>query len=118
MELKRITGPDMRTALRLVREQLGPDAIILSNRRTAAGVEIVAGPEHGWSDAEPAPPPVVTAPPIAPAPAAPPRRIVAEPARQAPEPNSVQSELRDLRALLEQGFGEMQLERLAWAPGI
>ncbi|MBK6278466.1 MAG: hypothetical protein IPF57_10260 [Gammaproteobacteria bacterium] len=45
MELKRIIGPDVKTALRLVREQLGPDAMILSNRRVAGGVEIVAAPE-------------------------------------------------------------------------
>ena len=45
MELKRIVGPDVKTALRLVREQLGPDAMILSNRRVPGGVEIVAAPE-------------------------------------------------------------------------
>ncbi len=45
MELKRIIGPDVKTALRLVREQLGPDAMILSNRRVAGGIEIVAAPE-------------------------------------------------------------------------
>jgi flagellar biosynthesis protein FlhF len=45
MELKRIIGPDVKTALRLVREQLGPDAMILSNRRVPGGVEIVAAPE-------------------------------------------------------------------------
>ena len=30
MELKRIIGPDVKTALRLLREELGPDAIIPS----------------------------------------------------------------------------------------
>jgi flagellar biosynthesis protein FlhF len=45
MELKRIIAPDVKTALRLVREQLGPDAMILSNRRVPGGVEIVAAPE-------------------------------------------------------------------------
>ena len=42
MDTRRFIGPDMRTALRTVREQLGPDAVILSNRRVAGGVEIVA----------------------------------------------------------------------------
>jgi flagellar biosynthesis protein FlhF len=37
-----IVAPSSREALRLVREQLGPDAIIVSNRATASGVEIVA----------------------------------------------------------------------------
>jgi flagellar biosynthesis protein FlhF len=45
MEMKRIVAPDMRTALRLVREQLGPDAIILSNRRVEQGVEVVSALE-------------------------------------------------------------------------
>ena len=30
MDIKRFIGPDMRSALRLVREQLGPDAVILA----------------------------------------------------------------------------------------
>ena len=54
MELKRIIGPDVKTALRLVREQLGPDAMILSNRRVAGGVEIVAAPEAPPAPALPA----------------------------------------------------------------
>lgn len=35
-------APSSRQALRLLREQMGPDAIILSNRVTANGVEILA----------------------------------------------------------------------------
>jgi flagellar biosynthesis protein FlhF len=42
MKITRHVAPDMRQALRLVREQLGPDAVILSSRRTSAGVEITA----------------------------------------------------------------------------
>jgi flagellar biosynthesis protein FlhF len=42
MKITRHLAPDMRQALRAVREQLGPDAVILSSRRTAAGVEITA----------------------------------------------------------------------------
>ncbi|WP_240162397.1 flagellar biosynthesis protein FlhF [Glaciimonas sp. PAMC28666] len=37
-----IVAPTSREALRLVREQLGPDAVILSNRAHADGVEIIA----------------------------------------------------------------------------
>ncbi|NMM08581.1 flagellar biosynthesis protein FlhF [Polaromonas sp.] len=37
-----IVAPSSREALRLVREKLGPDAIIVSNRVTDQGVEIVA----------------------------------------------------------------------------
>ncbi|MBN6150067.1 flagellar biosynthesis protein FlhF [Xanthomonas sp. AmX2] len=42
MKIKRFVAPDMRTALRMVRDEHGPDAVILSNRRTDEGIEIVA----------------------------------------------------------------------------
>jgi len=42
MKITRHTAPDMRQAMRQVREQLGPDAVILSTKRTARGVEITA----------------------------------------------------------------------------
>jgi flagellar biosynthesis protein FlhF len=42
MKIRRITAPDMRQAIRQVREELGADAVILSNKRTNEGVEIVA----------------------------------------------------------------------------
>ena len=42
MRITRHTAPDMRQALRAVRGRLGPDAVILSSRRTAEGVEVTA----------------------------------------------------------------------------
>lgn len=42
----KVVAPSSREALRLVRERLGPDAIVLSNRVTADGVEIVATVEE------------------------------------------------------------------------
>jgi len=42
----RVVAPSSREALRLVREKLGPDAIVLSNKVTAQGVEIVAALEQ------------------------------------------------------------------------
>ena len=42
MKIKRFVAKDMRTALQEVKEFLGPDAIILSNKKVAEGVEIVA----------------------------------------------------------------------------
>jgi len=42
MNIKRVVAGDMRSALRLVRETLGPDAVILSNRQTQDGVEVIA----------------------------------------------------------------------------
>lgn len=46
MRIKRFTAPDMRTALRLVREEQGPDAVILSNRPSSDGVEVVAATDY------------------------------------------------------------------------
>ncbi len=42
MKMKRFLAPDIRQALQQVKETLGPDAVILSNRKTGEGVEIVA----------------------------------------------------------------------------
>jgi flagellar biosynthesis protein FlhF len=48
MRIKRFTAPDMRTALRMVRDEQGPDAVILSNRATAdgTGIEVVAATDY------------------------------------------------------------------------
>lgn len=42
MKIRRFTGKDMREALRLVKEELGADAVIMSNKKTANGIELVA----------------------------------------------------------------------------
>jgi flagellar biosynthesis protein FlhF len=42
MKIIRHTASDMRSALRALRERLGPDAVILSSRRTDSGVEVSA----------------------------------------------------------------------------
>ncbi|MBE8717414.1 flagellar biosynthesis protein FlhF [Cellvibrio polysaccharolyticus] len=41
MQVKRFVAADMRRALELVRQELGPDAIILSSSRTKDGVELL-----------------------------------------------------------------------------
>lgn len=46
MKIKRFVAPDMRTAIRQVREDQGPDAVILSNRSTNGGVEIIAAVDY------------------------------------------------------------------------
>ena len=45
MAVKRFVAPDMRRALDLVRQEMGPDAIILSSQRTREGVEIITSSE-------------------------------------------------------------------------
>jgi flagellar biosynthesis protein FlhF len=42
MKIKRFVGADMRQAMREVREEQGPDAVILSTRRMEDGIEIIA----------------------------------------------------------------------------
>ncbi len=42
MQLRRFVAPEMGEALRQVREALGPDAVILTNRRVPEGIEVVA----------------------------------------------------------------------------
>lgn len=42
MNVKKFSAPTSREALRKVRESLGPDAVILSNRQSDGGVEILA----------------------------------------------------------------------------
>ncbi|MDO5611324.1 MAG: hypothetical protein Q4G62_11235 [Pseudomonadota bacterium] len=46
MRIKRYTANDMRSALRMVREQQGPDAVILSSKTGPEGVEVVAALDY------------------------------------------------------------------------
>ncbi|KPQ02460.1 flagellar biosynthesis protein FlhF [Marinobacter sp. HL-58] len=46
MKVKRFFAQSMAEALRQVREQMGPDAVILSNRRVDGGVEIVTALDY------------------------------------------------------------------------
>ena len=49
MKIKRYLDEDMRKVLRRVREDQGPDAVILSNRRTADGIELIAAVDYDES---------------------------------------------------------------------
>ncbi|MEK6748914.1 MAG: flagellar biosynthesis protein FlhF [Pseudomonadota bacterium] len=46
MKLKRFFAPDMRQAMSLVRDRIGPDAVIVGNKTTAEGVEIIVAIEE------------------------------------------------------------------------
>ncbi|BAO44322.1 flagellar biosynthesis protein FlhF [Thiolapillus brandeum] len=46
MKMKRYFAPDMRQAIRRVREDQGPNSVILSNRRVPGGVEIIAALDY------------------------------------------------------------------------
>jgi len=55
MSVKRYVAEDMRQALKQIRDELGPDAVILSNRRVNGGVEIITSIDGVESDAMAAP---------------------------------------------------------------
>ncbi|HEY6456200.1 MAG TPA: flagellar biosynthesis protein FlhF [Steroidobacteraceae bacterium] len=76
MKITRHTGPDIRHALRAVRDSLGANAVILATRRTSNGVEITAAMDFDAdnvqdSTASVVPAPIKAAPVAPPAPAAP-----------------------------------------------
>ena len=50
MKAKRFTAKNMQQALRMVSEELGPDAVILSNKRVGKGVEVIAAGNWANSD--------------------------------------------------------------------
>jgi flagellar biosynthesis protein FlhF len=64
MRLKLFHAPNMTAAMALVRDSLGPDALILSTRRVADGVEVTAALEPALNEAPPLPTPP---PPVDPA---------------------------------------------------
>jgi flagellar biosynthesis protein FlhF len=73
MKIVRNIAPDMRQALRSIREQLGEDAVILSSRRTPEGVEVTAAVDFDAANLQSAtstPPQSLTPAPL-PAPEAP-----------------------------------------------
>jgi flagellar biosynthesis protein FlhF len=67
MNVKRIVAKTSREAMRQLRDLLGPDAVILSNRAVEGGVEVLALPAE---DIAAMTPPVVDAPRTAPPPRA------------------------------------------------
>jgi len=46
MKIRRVFAQDMRQAIRKVREELGPEAVILSSRNVEGGVEVVAAVDY------------------------------------------------------------------------
>ena len=111
MKIKRYFAPDIRQAIRKVRDEQGPDAVILSNRAVDGGVEIVAAVDYENFIAEVDTAPAVTAPARPPQPA---RAERATDEARAPVPaddavNAMGRELKSLRGMLEH-----QLSGLAW----
>ncbi|PXA74643.1 flagellar biosynthesis protein FlhF [Vibrio sp. 11986-1-5] len=55
MKIKRFFAKDMRMALLQVKEELGAEAVIMSNKKVAGGVEIVAAVDADSASSSPAP---------------------------------------------------------------
>ena len=117
MKVKRFFAPDMRQAIQKVREDQGPDAVILSNRQVDGGIEIIAALDYNENLAPTAAesrsqPQVVTDEMAAEATAA--RRSDAGATQvswsQDPALVSMREEIKQLRGLLEN-----QLAHLAWS---
>lgn len=52
MKIKRFKAPDMRQAIKMVREEHGADAVILSNRKVQGGIEIISAIDYDESAVE------------------------------------------------------------------
>ncbi|HET8880795.1 MAG TPA: flagellar biosynthesis protein FlhF [Solimonas sp.] len=114
MKIKRFLAKNMRDAIRMVREEQGADAVILSNHRVAGGVEVVAATDYDAAlmqqavrrNAPPEPPPETPKPDRGEdvRPAATP---IAAPA--APELQQLRRELGGMKRMLE-----TQIAGMAW----
>ncbi len=95
MKIKRFVAPDMRQAMREVREEQGPDAVILSTRRIDDGIEIIAALDYDEAlmrEASRQGAPTVTLPAPAAEPSAPSPRAASVPPPLAPRVVSQASE--------------------------
>jgi flagellar biosynthesis protein FlhF len=115
MKIKRFIADSMRTALAQVRAEQGPDAVILSSRRTQEGIEVIAAVDYDealFADATRQRAPTATPAPE-PKASAPSGTMTRAPPINAPPPDgeylALRRELRDLSELMR---GE--LAHLSW----
>jgi len=119
MKMKRFCAAEMRQAMQQVSDELGPDALILSSRRTEDGVEIIAAVDYeaelrGAGTAAPVVPAGTQAQPDATPKstalqAAPERSEPTQPAVDSQVIAGMQQEIRALRVMLE-----VPLAQLGW----
>ena len=124
MKIKRYIAASMRAALAQVRSEQGPDAVILSSRRTEEGIEVIAAVDYDealFADATrqrtpaaletPPPasskpvPPAIAAAPSPPAPAISPAPVVSPPADDGVV--ALRRELKDLSELMRGELAHM-----------
>lgn len=100
MQIKRFFATDTHTALRLVREAMGPDAIIIANRELEDGVEIIASGDYDESQIE-----AVSMETLA-------SNNPVFTAQATPQPQAIddmRNEINQLRSLLESQLSTMQV---------
>jgi flagellar biosynthesis protein FlhF len=114
MTMKRYQARDMRTALRQIREEQGPNAVIVSTQAIDGGVEVCAAGDsdtsisRDWKRSRtiqvPASEPAPVVPPVLPVAVPAVQQVVAQlvPAPSAEQHAAMGDELRSLRRLLEQ----------------
>src|ERR1700761_8815597 len=89
MKIVRHIAPDMRQAMRSIREQLGEDAVILSSRKIPEGVEVTAAVDFDASSLQGTSAAALTAAPLPAQPAAAPVPVSAHVAAPALAPPPV-----------------------------
>lgn len=114
MNVKKFTASTSREALRLVRDALGPDALIISNRNIEGQVEIMALASENIGAALTLPTPVQAVPvvqaPVLPAAPTAPINVESHPMPRKntrSELSAVISEIRSMRSMLETQFNEI-----------
>src|SRR6218665_2027696 len=102
MNVKRFTARTSREALALVRQAFGDEAVVLSNKPCAGGVEVLAMASEGMSQIEKV---AATAPRVE-APARAPSRVQARPAAAAAAaPGAMKTFAERTASRQEPGFG-------------
>jgi flagellar biosynthesis protein FlhF len=126
MKIKRFVASDMRTAFRMVRDEQGPNAVILSSRRVDNNVEVIAATDYdealvqqaiklvGKTSAQPeseeTPSVKVSAPPP------PPALIEVNHVAEESSLREVRSEINSMRHLIEREISKLTNDRLRASP--
>jgi len=101
VKVKNFFAPDMRKALQMVRDEFGPDAVILSQSKVSGGVEICAAPEYDPAVHAPAQPAKTSERPSLPG-------TMLDPQRLQEELQQIRMELASTRAKLRDSERELK----------
>ena len=119
MKMKRFIAPEMREAMQQVGEELGPDALILSSRKTEDGAEIIAAVDYEEDLMEAGVATIdapVEAPPAPAEPAAETQTVAPETSVPPPTATADTSSLQEMRTEIRalRSMLEVPLSQLGW----